>query len=110
MLTPGGAKGATLDACLLESALTRGRDTVFGRVENADKNELFPEGDPRDGTVQNVSKISVGYFRTLSVSGHVALDLGGLVSRYALPSALDSTYGKDPTSFMLFARFKLTGS
>ena len=110
MLPGGGAKAETLDAYLLESALTKGRNTVFGRVENADKNELFPEGDPRDGTVQNVTKLSVGYFRTLAVRDHVAVDLGGLVSGYALPSALDSTYGKDPTSFMLFARFKLTGS
>ncbi|CAN5292707.1 hypothetical protein BH09PSE2_BH09PSE2_12830 [soil metagenome] len=110
MLPPGLEKGATLDAYLLESALTKGANTVFGRVENADKNELFAETDPRAGTLENVSKLSVGYFRTLPLRSHVAVDLGGLVSKYALPSNLDKTYGKDPISFMLFARFKLTGS
>ncbi len=110
MLPPGGRPGPTLDAYLLESALTKGADTVFGRVETADKNELFTETDPRAGTVETVSKLSVGYFRTLRLRSHVAVDVGGLVSRYALPSTLDSTYGKDPTSFMLFARFKLTGA
>ena len=44
----------------------------------------------------------------LPLRDHLALDLGGLVSRYDLPRALDPVYG-DPTSFMLFSRFRITG-
>jgi hypothetical protein len=30
-----------------------------------------------------------------------------LVSKYALPGAIEPYYGSDPTSFMLFARVKI---
>jgi nitrous oxide reductase accessory protein NosL len=99
--------GHRLNAYLAEAALTRRANTVFGRAEAAEKDELFPEGSPLDGHVFNVGKLSLGYFHTLPVGAHLSLDLGGLVSKYALPSALKPTYGADPTSFMLFARVRL---
>ena len=107
MLPPSRSGGVVLDAYLLESAVTRGANTVFGRFENADKNELFAEGEPLAGEVQNVSKVSLGYDRTIPLSAHLTLEAGGLVSRYALPRALQPAYGGNPTSFMLFARFRL---
>ena len=101
--------GNTSDAFLLESAASFSRHTFFGRAENVDKDELFSDQptSPFFGRTFNVSKFSFGYFYTLPIGRPFALDLGGLVSKYALPSALDSTYGANPTSFMLFARFKL---
>jgi hypothetical protein len=101
--------GSTTDALLLESALSHGRNTLFGRAENVPKDELFADQptSPFFGRVFNVSKFSLGYYYTLPIQRPFVLDLGGLVSKYALPSALDSAYGADPTSFMLFARFKL---
>jgi hypothetical protein len=101
--------GNTSDAFLLESAASFGRHTFFERAENVDKDELFSDQptSPFSGRTFNVSKFSFGYFYTLPIGRPFALDLGGLVSKYALPSELDSTYGADPTSFMLFARFKL---
>jgi hypothetical protein len=33
--------------------------------------------------------------------------VGGLVSKYSMPSELDPVYGSNPTSFMLFARVKI---
>ena len=99
--------GHRLNAFLAEAALTRGANTVFGRAETVEKDELFHEGDPLDGHVFNVGKLSVGYFRTVPAGAHLLLDLGGLVSKYALPSALNAAYGADPTSFMLFARVRL---
>lgn len=98
--------GHTLDAYLAETAVRRGADTVFGRAERADKDELFGPGSPLDGRIFTVSKLSVGYFRTIPTSVHLAVDLGGLVSKYDLPPALKPSYGPDPTSFMLFARAK----
>ena len=103
--------GRTTDAFLLDSALSQGRHTVFGRAENVDKDELFSDApeNPLHSRSFNVSKFSAGYFYTVPIARHLALDLGGLVSRYALPSALDATYGSDPTSFMLFTRIKIAG-
>ncbi len=102
-----GGPGVTSDAYLLESVLTRGSDTVFGRFENVGKDEFFPIGEPGDGVFHNVSKISVGYQRSFPLPAHLATDVGGLFSRYVIPRALDSTYGSDPVSFMLFTRLRL---
>ncbi len=99
--------GHDLDAYLLESAARFGANTVFGRAENADKDELFIAPSPLAGRVYNVSKFSLGAYHTFQTAPHLALDLGGLVSKYALPSALNASYGSDPTSFMLFARAKI---
>jgi hypothetical protein len=38
----------------------------------------------------------------------VKLGVGGLVSKYAIPSGLLPSYGRDPISFMTFIRSKLT--
>ena len=54
-----------------------------------------------------VDKFSLGYIRDLLVAAHVKLGMGGLVSRYSYPAALDNAYGSGPTSFMLFLRVKL---
>ena len=100
---------AATDAFLLDGAAELGDDTLFARVERVDKDELFADtpASPLAGPAYTVNKVSVGYFRTLGTSKHTAVDLGGLVSRYAYPRALDAAYGSDPTSFMLFARIKL---
>lgn len=105
----GGGHGRTTDAFLLDSALQLGRWTVFGRVENVDKDELF--GDAADtlaGRVFNVSKFSLGGYHSIPI-GKVALDLGGLVSKYGLPRAIEPRYGSNPTSFMLFTRLRIVG-
>ena len=104
----GGDHGHRTDAFLLDSAVTLGRNTLFGRLENVDKDELFAddETNPLAGRVFNVTKASLGYYRSIPM-GKLALHLGGLVSKYGLPRALHDTYGANPTSAMLFARIKL---
>ncbi|MFD1611808.1 hypothetical protein ACFSCW_08345 [Sphingomonas tabacisoli] len=104
----GGHHTHTTDAFLLDSAVQLGRWTLFGRAENVDKDELFAEGDPLEGRVFNVSKLSLGGYHSVPV-GKVSLDLGGLVSTYDLPKAIQPDYGKSPTSFMLFTRLRITG-
>ena len=101
--------GHTLDAYLLETAASFGSHTLFGRAEQARKDELFDDDptNPLYRHVFDVGKLSLGYFYTLPLRWHVAADFGGLVSKYDLPSALTPTYGSSPTSFMLFTRFKL---
>ncbi|WP_443970408.1 hypothetical protein [Sphingobium sp. CR28] len=107
----GGDHGYTTDAFLLDSAIQLGRWTIFGRAENVDKDELLGDehdGDALAGRVFNVSKLSLGGYHSIPL-GKLALDLGGLVSKYDLPRDIQPRYGSDPTSFMLFTRLRITG-
>ena len=99
--------GDATNAFLLESAIRLSRShTVFARAERVDKNELFPDSDPRSEEKFRVGKLSVGYIRDWPRESRFRIGVGGLVSRYSLPSELGSVYG-NPTSFMLFARVKI---
>ncbi len=54
--------GATLDAWLLESAVTLAeRHTLAARIERVRKDELFAPPDPRAGEVFTVGKLSASY-------------------------------------------------
>jgi hypothetical protein len=101
--------GNRLDAVLFESAASRGSDTVFFRAEYAQKDELFDDDptSPLVGRVFDVADYTTGYFHSFPLVGKLALDAGGLFSRYTLPSALNATYGADPVSFMLFTRVRI---
>jgi hypothetical protein len=78
-------------------------------VENVGKDELFAN-DPTAGglgeRVFTVTKLSLGGYHSVPV-GRLAVDVGGLVSTYGLPRAIQSAYGRDPTSFMLFTRVRV---
>ena len=100
--------GEPTDTYLLESAVAFAKaHTFFGRVERADKNELFLPGDPRDHETFRVGKLTAGYVYDFVTDGHFRVGLGGLVSRYSLPAELHPDYGSSPTSFMIFARVKI---
>ena len=107
----GGEHGHITDAFLLDSAIQLGRWTAFGRAERVEKDELFGDehdGDPLAGRVFTVGKLSLGGYHSVPL-GKVALDFGGLASKYALPRDIRPRYGSDPTSFMLFTRLRITG-
>jgi hypothetical protein len=101
--------GNRLDAGLLESAANHDRDTVFFRVEYAQKDELFDDdpASPLSGRVFDVVEYTTGYFRTFPLTQGLGFDVGGLFSRYTLPSSLRATYGAAPVSFMLFTRVRI---
>jgi hypothetical protein len=100
--------GAATDAYLLESSLAISKThSFFGRAERAGKNELFLPGDPLAHETFQVTKVSLGYLYSFPATGHFSVGVGGLVSGYALPNELDSAYGSNPTSYMLFARVKI---
>jgi hypothetical protein len=69
---------------------------------------LFIPPDPLAGHAFRVSKLSLGYIYDIPLDEHLKLGLGALGSVYSLPSALDPAYRSSPTSFMLFARLKLS--
>jgi hypothetical protein len=98
--------GHTLDGFLLESELVlHDTHTIFARAERVAEDELFEDGPLLD-RVFTVEKISLGYIRDVHLGDHLKLGIGGLVSRYGYPSALDRAYG-DPTSYMVFLRLKV---
>jgi hypothetical protein len=96
--------GSNLDAFLMETTARSGRSTWLMRVEQVDKDELFPPGDPRAGTVYEVEKLSGGLAIDVWPRGPVAFAIGGLASLSRLPDELDVVYGKNPISGMAFLR------
>jgi hypothetical protein len=109
MMQPGG----TFDAFLLESALILQKTyTLFMRAERIDAHDLLhdlPGIDP--GLAHDsfpVFKLSVGAIYDIPLADHLKFGLGGLVSKYGVPSGLTPFYGSDPTSYMLFVRVKVS--
>lgn len=100
--------GRTLDAIDLESAARLGsRHNVFARFEHVEKDELFPEGDARDGRVYHVNQISAGYRVDVWTRGHVAVGVGAMGSVSLVPRSIEGAYGGDPGSGILFTHAEL---
>ena len=101
--------GPTLTAWLAEANWDiDDHHTLFGRIENVLNNELFPEHtDPLHEVPFRVSKFQAGYAYRLPLIDNVNLALGGTVSAFAKPEALDAAYGKNPIGATLFARLSL---
>jgi hypothetical protein len=100
--------GDTLTAWLAEANWNLDdRNTVFGRIENVANDEFFPDHDhPLHDQAFRVAKFQAGYARRIPL-GPVELALGGSVSAYAKPTALDSYYGTSPWGYTLFAKISL---
>jgi hypothetical protein len=101
--------GPTLTAFLAEANWDiDDHHTVFARFENVKNDELFPnELSPLHEVPFRVSKLQAGYAYRLPLTGPLNLALGGTVSAFAKPGALDAAYGKNPMGFTLFAKFAL---
>ena len=87
----------------MESAVTLGdRNTLFGRVEQQQNDELTQLGE-----VFNVAKFSLGYIwdgvRIESFRG----GLGVLGSVALIPQELRGDYGDTPVSWMAFLRVRI---
>ena len=82
-------------------------NSLFGRAENVSNDELFPNPlDPLHDTAFRVTKLQAGYARRIPV-GPFEMALGGSLSAYAKPAALDAAYGDNPWGYTLFARISL---
>ena len=99
--------GHTLDAVLLESAVNLGRHTVFARVEDVQKDELFEAPSSLAGQVFRVGEASLGYVYDLPLAKHAALGLGAMGTVNFVPGALKPAYGSNPLGWMPFVRLKL---
>jgi hypothetical protein len=100
--------GPDLDGILLESSVNfHQTHTIFGRLEEVQKDELFAHDDPLEGQVFRVGKISAGYIYDFPKWRHIRFGVGGSGSIYSLPDDLTATYGDTPLGLMLFVRAKL---
>lgn len=100
--------GDATDGWLLESALkVRNAHTVFARYEHVQKDELFDHHDARHGQTFTVDKLSVGYMYDFYRVKYATFAIGGLVSGHRVPEALESVYGTDPTSYMVYVQARL---
>jgi hypothetical protein len=100
--------GPTLEAFAGEAAVRlREKHTLFARAERVEKNELFPEDDPRDGDTFNVGELSAGYRFDFWKSGRVTTGLGVLGTLSFVPGEIQDAYGDNPTSGMVFAHVEL---
>lgn len=100
--------GPTLTAWLAEANwdITE-RHSVFGRIENVENDELFPDhDDPLHDQAFRVSKFQAGYAYTLPL-GPFGISFGGTFAAFAKPDALDGAYGDNPIGYTGFAKLTL---
>jgi len=84
------------------------RHALFGRFENVENDELFPDhDDPLHDRAFRVSKLQAGYAYTLPLGEAFALSLGGSVAKFFKPDALDAAYGDDPMGYTVFTKLTL---
>ena len=81
--------------------------TLFGRIENVDNDELFPDpASPLHDVAFRVTKFQAGYAYRVPL-GPLEVALGGSVAAFLKPHALDAAYGKSPVGYTVFAKFSL---
>ncbi|WP_147376755.1 hypothetical protein [Noviherbaspirillum saxi] len=92
---------------LLESTLRfSGTHALFGRIEQVGSDGLTREDESLQRQLFKMNRVSLGYFYDLRTTGTMHLDVGALISRHMVPSAMEASYGKDPTAYMMFVRVR----
>jgi hypothetical protein len=95
----------TQNSYLFESTLNfLARNYAYTRLELVDKDELFPQ-DPTHPSYR-IGAYTFGGVRDLVHSEHWQVGLGGDVTFYSKPAALDPIYGNNPVSFHIFMRIR----
>ncbi len=90
------------DALLIEATYLTSNTSWFTRWENVDKDELagVPAGSYK------INKFILGAVRNVTVQSGFEIGVGGYVGLYSFPSALNSYYGKRPTTLGVFIRIR----
>jgi hypothetical protein len=92
---------------LLESNLRFLRThAIFARLEQIGSDDLVRENAAPPQQFK-MGKLTVGYFHHLAAWNSIGIDVGGFASRRLVPSAMASLYSNNPTTYMMFVRFKL---
>jgi hypothetical protein len=99
------ATDTNLNGYVLESTLNfLRRDYAFTRLELVDKDELFPQAAVHPA--YRIGAYTFGGVRDLVQNATWQLGLGGDVTVYSKPGALDAAYGSFPVSFQIFLRVR----
>lgn len=94
-----------LNSYLLESTVNfRRRNYAFSRLELVDKDELFPQA--RVVTTDRIAAYTFAGERDLISNKTWQMGLGGELTFYSKPAALNAVYGSHPVSFQIFLRFR----
>lgn len=106
-----------LNSYALES-VARFRDVnyVTGRAELVDRDELFANQPLIEqqlaaavGTVFRIGAFTAGYTRDVHLLPHLVTGIGGNVTLYSVPTAIQPYYGQHPAAFYIFVRFRIEG-
>ncbi len=94
-----------LNSYLVESTVNFKRSNyAYARLELVDKDELFPEASVHPA--YRIGAYTFGGVRDLLQNHTWQLGLGGDVTFYSKPTALDPAYGANPVSFRIFLRLR----
>src|SRR5579864_3747971 len=92
------------------------KNYITGRAEWGDRDELFVNQPAIQqqlaatvGTVFRVGAFTAGYTRDVHLVPHVITGIGGNVTLYNVPAAIQPYYGAHPAAFYLFLRFRMEG-
>ena len=107
-----------LNSYLVESVLPVSRkDFLTGRIELADKDELFaaqPELeqhlDVTSGSTFRIGAYTIGYTRDFDLFKSLETGIGFNFSAYSLPGAIGPYYGNHPVGGNIFIRLRLRQS
>src|ERR1700733_8552038 len=95
----------TQNSYLLESTLNfLARDYAYTRLELVDKDELFPQATTHPA--YRIGAYTFGGVRDFVHNERWQIGLGGDVTFYSKPEALDPVYGDNPVSFHVFVRIR----
>ena len=102
--THNTASRHNLNSYLAESVLPVTRNNLLtGRFELVDKDDLFAAA----GQIYRIAAYTGGYTRDLPIFRSVETGIGANFSAYAIPAAIQPTYGRHPVGVNLFLRFRL---
>jgi hypothetical protein len=91
-----------------ESTLRLGNaHTFFGRLEKVGSDDLLSANESAQMQYFKMNRFSVGYLYNVRTDSPIQFDIGGMASRYVIPSSMSSIYGHDPMTYLIFIRFKL---
>jgi hypothetical protein len=99
LVFPGARSQATLAEATVRLAT---RHAVVGRLERADKDELFPVNDLRHNTVFPVNRVTGGYVLDVARTSHLKLAFGVAGSWNRVAREIRADYGGSPGTFLAF--------
>ena len=102
------SQGHASNAYLLESSWNIfSTNSVFYRLERADKNELFSHDHALADSSFNITKLSLGAEHVFGTEQSMKKSVGIVGSLFDYPSNLNSDYGDSPKSVLMYFKIKI---